>query len=116
LKPENLLLTADGCLKITDFGNAECFRMAWETQAHFSHGICGSQPYIAPEEFTQEWFDPRPVDVWACGIIFVGMLTGHYLWRVAKSPDDPNFKTFLEARRRACSVAAIKALGHVSFT
>jgi protein-serine/threonine kinase len=28
LKLENLLPTADGALKITDFGNAECFRLA----------------------------------------------------------------------------------------
>ncbi|CAG8785344.1 3587_t:CDS:2, partial [Racocetra fulgida] len=75
LKPENLLLTSTGCLKITDFGNGECFKMAWETQPHLSRGVCGSEPYIAPETFTSNWFDPRPVDIWACGIIYMGMIT-----------------------------------------
>ena len=28
LKPENLLLSSNGCLKISDFGSAECFRLA----------------------------------------------------------------------------------------
>ncbi|CAG8559866.1 9156_t:CDS:2 [Diversispora eburnea] len=97
LKPENLLLTSAGCLKISDFGNGECFRMAWETQAHLSHGICGSEPYIAPEEFTEDWFDPRLVDVWACGIIYMGMIMGRHLWKIAKA-EDSNFKIYLEAR------------------
>jgi protein-serine/threonine kinase len=30
LKLENILLTQRGTIKITDFGNAECFRTAWE--------------------------------------------------------------------------------------
>ncbi|CAG8706806.1 4139_t:CDS:2, partial [Dentiscutata erythropus] len=98
LKPENLLLTSTGCLKITDFGNSECFRMAWETQPHLSRGVCGSEPYIAPEEFTGNWFDPRLVDVWACGIIYMGMLTGRHLWRIAKVHEDFNYKYYLESR------------------
>ncbi|CAG8479170.1 14554_t:CDS:2 [Acaulospora colombiana] len=98
LKPENLLLTLNGCLKITDFGNGECFRMAWETQARMSRGICGSEPYIAPEEFIQDWFDPRLVDIWACGIIYMGMITGRHLWRIAKENEDNNFRVYLEAR------------------
>ena len=48
LKPENILLTQHGTIKITDFGNAECFRTAWETDAHMSAGVCGSAPYIDP--------------------------------------------------------------------
>jgi serine/threonine protein kinase len=111
LKPENLLLTGDGCLKITDFGNGECFRMAWETKAHLSHGVCGSEPYIAPEVFAQDSFDPRPVDVWACGIIYMGMLTARHMWRAAKSPEDNNYRTFLEARERGSTVSIIRELG-----
>jgi protein-serine/threonine kinase len=111
LKPENLLLTEDGCLKITDFGNGECFRMAWETKAHLSRGVCGSEPYIAPEVFIQDSFDPRPVDIWACGIIYMGMLTGRHMWRAAKSPEDNNYRTFLEARDRGSTVSIIRELG-----
>ncbi|EAQ91355.1 hypothetical protein CHGG_03290 [Chaetomium globosum CBS 148.51] len=65
LKPENLLLTTHGAIKITDFGNGECFRMAWEADAHMVSGLCGSAPYIAPEEYTAKEFDARAVDVWA---------------------------------------------------
>ncbi|CAG8590866.1 9810_t:CDS:2 [Acaulospora morrowiae] len=110
LKPENLLLTLSGCLKITDFGNGECFRMAWETKAHMSRGVCGSEPYIAPEEFTQDWFDPRLVDIWACGIIYMGMITGRHLWRVAKENEDNNFKVYIEARAHGEYLAPFQKL------
>ena len=73
LKPENLLLTTNGSLKITDFGNGECFRMAWEKEAHLTCGLCGSAPYIAPEEYTDKEFDARAVDVWATGVIYMAM-------------------------------------------
>lgn len=88
LKPENLILTSNGVLKITDFGNGECFRMAWEKDVHLSGGICGSSPYIAPEEYTYEEFDPRPVDIWACGTIYMAMRTGRQLWKTAHKDDD----------------------------
>ncbi|RHZ69309.1 hypothetical protein Glove_284g52 [Diversispora epigaea] len=110
LKPENLLLTSAGCLKISDFGNGECFRMAWETQSHLSRGICGSGPYIAPEEFTEDWFDPRLVDVWACGIIYMGMITGRHLWKIAKAGEDCNFKIYLEARTHGVYLAPFQKL------
>lgn len=57
LKPENLLLTAYGCLKIADFENVEYIRMAGEVDAHMVTGICGSAPYIAPEEYIDKEFD-----------------------------------------------------------
>jgi len=114
LKPENLLLTSIGCLKITDFGNAECFRMAWETKPHLSRGVCGSEPYIAPEEFKENWFDPRLVDVWACGIIYMSMITGRLFWRIAKEKEDCNFKVYLEAKTKGAVLEPFQCLSKVS--
>lgn len=110
LKPENLLLTTHGSLKITDFGNGECFRMAWEKEAHMTAGLCGSAPYIAPEEYTDKEFDPRAVDVWATGVIYMAMRTGRHLWRVAKREEDEFFERYLEGRRDEDGYGPIETL------
>ena len=114
LKPENLLLTTHGSLKITDFGNGECFRMAWETEAHMTAGLCGSAPYIAPEEYVDKEFDPRAVDVWATGVIYMAMRTGRHLWRVAKKDEDEFFAKYLEGRRDEDGYQPIETLHRVS--
>ncbi|KIV77046.1 hypothetical protein PV11_08882 [Exophiala sideris] len=110
LKPENLLLTTHGALKITDFGNGECFRMAWEKEAHMTAGLCGSAPYIAPEEYQGGEFDPRAVDVWACGVIYMAMRTGRHLWRVARKDEDEFYERYLEGRRDEDGYAPIETL------
>lgn len=114
LKPENLLLTQHGALKITDFGNGECFRMAWEKEAHMTAGLCGSAPYIAPEEYTDQEFDPRAVDVWACGIIYMAMRTGRHLWKVAQKGEDEFFDRYLEDRKEESGFRPIEVLKRVS--
>ncbi|OAX77414.1 HAL protein kinase [Emergomyces africanus] len=110
LKPENLLLTTHGALKITDFGNGECFRMAWEKEAHMTAGLCGSAPYIAPEEYVDKEFDPRAVDVWATGVIYMAMRTGRHLWRVAQRDEDEFYDRYLEGRRDEDGYAPIETL------
>ncbi|KAF2114977.1 kinase domain-containing protein [Lophiotrema nucula] len=110
LKPENLLLTQHGSIKITDFGNGECFRMAWEKEAHMTAGLCGSAPYIAPEEYVDKEFDPRAVDVWACGIIYMAMRTGRHLWRVAQKGEDEFFDRYLEDRKEEAGYRPIEVL------
>jgi len=114
LKPENLLLTTHGALKITDFGNGECFRMAWETDPHMVTGLCGSAPYIAPEEYIDKEFDARAVDVWATGVIYMAMRTGRHLWRVAKKDDDEFYERYLEGRRDEEGYGPIETLHRVS--
>jgi len=47
-------------------------------------GRCGTHPYIAPEEYSENEFDPRAADVWATGMIFMAMCAGCLLWDVAK--------------------------------
>jgi protein-serine/threonine kinase len=114
LKPENLLLTQHGSIKITDFGNGECFRMAWEKEAHMTAGLCGSAPYIAPEEYVDKEFDPRAVDVWACGIIYMAMRTGRHLWRLAQKGEDEFFDRYLEDRKEEAGYRPIEVLRRVS--
>lgn len=97
LKPENLLIDASGHLKITDFGVSDVFRTCWEKEAHKSKGLCGSEPYIAPEEFTGEPYDACKVDIWSAGVIYYAMLFHGVPWRQA-SIRDPNYAHFLEHR------------------
>ena len=97
LKPENLLIDAHGHLKITDFGVSDVFRTCWEKEAHKSKGLCGSEPYIAPEEFTGEPYDATKVDIWSVGIIYYAMLFHGVPWRQA-TLRDPNYAYFLEHR------------------
>jgi protein-serine/threonine kinase len=114
LKPENLLLTKQGALKITDFGSGECFRMPWKEEAHMTAGLRGSAPYIAPEEYVDAEFDPRAVDVWAAGIVYMAMRTGRWMWKVAKKCEDENFKCYLTGRRDEDGYGPIETLHRVS--
>ncbi|KAG0284839.1 serine/threonine-protein kinase HAL4/sat4 [Linnemannia gamsii] len=97
IKPENLLLDSQGHIKITDFGVSDVFRMCWETKPHLSKGLCGSEPYIAPEEFKAKEYDARRVDIWACGIVYYCMVYQGIPFRAATA-QDPNFQHFLTMR------------------
>lgn len=72
LKPENLLIH-NGLLKISDFGSADVFRVAWQEHSRLSDGLCGTTPYMAPEIFLDEGYWAAPVDVWAAGIVLFCM-------------------------------------------
>lgn len=97
IKPENILLTTQGVAKISDFGTSAVFRTAWEKECHFSQGACGSEPYVAPEEFICNEYDPRAADVWALGVLYLTMATGTYLWPVAKL-SEPLYEDYIETR------------------
>ncbi|CDK28101.1 unnamed protein product [Kuraishia capsulata CBS 1993] len=89
LKVENLLLTSAGQLKIIDFGTSAVFKTSWEPDVQKSRGACGSEPYVAPEEYISDnEYDPRYADVWSLGIIYLIMVNGGYVWSVAKKSDD----------------------------
>jgi protein-serine/threonine kinase len=100
IKLENLLLSKEGYLKISDFGVAEvfsgehpglraaggeCGKNMGEVRLS-APGICGSLPYIAPEVLEKKGaYDPRPLDVWSCAIVFLNMAFGGAPWQAAKS-------------------------------
>lgn len=68
IKPENLFFDFKGTLKVDfrlmiicpplltneqigDYGASTVYRLPWEATVHMSTGLCGSEPYIAPEQF-----------------------------------------------------------------
>ncbi|KAI9102667.1 kinase-like domain-containing protein [Phlyctochytrium arcticum] len=107
LKPENLLLDAEWrVLKITDFGAAEVFRTCFEKVSRLTSGVHGSEPYIAPEEWTATSYDAPKTDVWACGIIFYTLLHTSIPWRVAKTSDQ-HFARYMDYLSPRTSVTAI---------
>lgn len=57
IKPENLFFDTQGHLKIGDYGASTVYRLPWETTIHMSTGLCGSEPYIAPEQFLGKPYD-----------------------------------------------------------
>ncbi|KAJ2707755.1 hypothetical protein FB645_000528 [Coemansia sp. IMI 203386] len=98
IKAENMLLDARNTIKITDFGVADVFRVAWEQRIHKSRGLCGSEPYIAPEMFSGKSYDGRKVDVWSAAIVYYTMVYNGIPWRIAKD-EDTNYARFIDAMR-----------------
>lgn len=111
LKPENLLLTPQGVLKITDFGFCHDLVPPDGDGVKLLSGMRGSLPYIAPEEHTDKEFDARAADVWACGVIYMFMRSARYLWRSAQA-DDEDYLTYVKDRRVEKGYAPIEHLDH----
>ncbi|XP_069601441.1 microtubule-associated serine/threonine-protein kinase 3-like [Ranitomeya imitator] len=79
LRPQNLLITSAGHIKITDFGCSKLGVMIPKTNTYKQsaenisrefqdHEECGSPYYTAPEVILKNGYG-RPVDWWAMGII-----------------------------------------------
>ncbi|KAF4549310.1 Serine/threonine-protein kinase HAL4/SAT4-like protein [Elsinoe fawcettii] len=111
IKPENLLISPPARLMIADFGCAECFRTSWEAEPRMSSSLRGTTPYISPEQFEKDAFDPRAVDIWACGKVYMAMRLGRHLWMKAKEDEDDLYKQFLQDRQSEGGHAPIESLG-----
>ncbi|XP_072542832.1 testis-specific serine/threonine-protein kinase 6-like [Salminus brasiliensis] len=77
LKCENVLLSADGQVKLTDFGLG-CFVRGYPS---LSQTYCGTLHYCAPEVLLNRPYDPLKSDVWSLGVILYVMVTGFMPFR-----------------------------------
>src|ERR1700688_3660680 len=80
IKPENLMLTREGRVKVLDFGVARRFSLgdaneATLTAATLSTSISGTPAYMAPEVLMQKPYDGR-ADLFSMGLVCYEMLGG----------------------------------------
>jgi eukaryotic-like serine/threonine-protein kinase len=74
VKPENILISKDGRIKVADFGLARNMTMA-QTMTAESSVVLGSISYLSPEQVQRGIADARS-DVYAIGIVLFEMLLG----------------------------------------
>ena len=82
LKGENLLITSNGRLKITDFGFARIAARNEEESKRLT--FCGTDSYMSPEILLGNEFD-LPTDIFSLGVIFCEIAA-------RKLADDNHFK------------------------
>ncbi|MBO4563495.1 MAG: Stk1 family PASTA domain-containing Ser/Thr kinase [Clostridia bacterium] len=73
VKPQNIMITDEGCIKLTDFGIAKFAGNA--TKTYDGKEAMGSVYYISPEQAKGETVDVQ-TDLYSAGIMLYEMLTG----------------------------------------
>jgi serine/threonine protein kinase/sugar lactone lactonase YvrE len=87
IKPDNVIVTRDGVVKILDFGLA---KISLASKITKSHTTLGTAAYMAPEQLRGEEVGPQ-ADIWALGVVLYELLTarlpfaGEYMQALAYS-------------------------------
>jgi tRNA A-37 threonylcarbamoyl transferase component Bud32 len=75
VKPDNIMLTAEGIVKLADLGIAKSFEEADPAQAPGKRRVLGTPHYMAPEQAMGKALDRR-ADIYSLGATLYHMLTG----------------------------------------
>jgi eukaryotic-like serine/threonine-protein kinase len=78
VKPENIMVRADGYVKVLDFGLAKLLEQAADgsaTAETHAGAVMGTLSYMSPEQAAGEPLDAR-TDVWSLGVVLYELATG----------------------------------------
>lgn len=116
VKPENMLLSGQGELKLADFGLATQFLVPGVVgggKRKRCGMVCGSPPYIAPEILEigkgnlkrrqgeeKLGYDPQVADVWSCAIVLFVLLAGNTPWDSPVLEESYEFADFVRSKGR----------------
>lgn len=81
VKPDNLLYSASGTVKVADFGIAKSMNEA-DGARTATNTVIGSPAYMAPEQILGKQLAPA-TDIYALGIVTYQLLSGHLPYPVA---------------------------------
>ncbi|KAJ2289293.1 serine/threonine protein kinase [Coemansia sp. RSA 353] len=98
LKLENCLLTENGIVKIIDFGCATVYKTPFQKEPSKVVGVCGSDPYIAPEVLMSRRQIPyfaQVADIWSVGIMYMCMTLLKFPWRIADTEVDRCYGSYI---------------------
>lgn len=76
VKPENILVSNQGVIKLCDFGFARLVSSGGETYTDY----VATRWYRAPELLVGDTHYGRPVDIWAVGCLFAEIMSGDPLF------------------------------------
>ncbi|MCZ7374884.1 serine/threonine-protein kinase [Micromonospora sp. WMMC250] len=86
LKPQNLMITPTGVIKVLDFGVAALLGPAEASRLTATGRTLGTPAYIAPEQAQGGPVGPA-ADLYALGCVLFEMLAGHPPYEAANAPD-----------------------------
>ncbi|KAK3394012.1 kinase-like domain-containing protein [Podospora didyma] len=128
MKPENLLLDAEGHIKLVDFGFAKRLGNNENDHPVETYTLCGTPEYLAPEVIHNKGHTTA-VDWWALGILIYEFLTGYPpFWhqnpieiykQIVEKPvvfpqDPPISDAAKDIIRQLCTVDRSRRLGNIS--
>ena len=92
ISPQNLIITRDGTLKLTDFGLARALETTRLTSPNL---LKGKAPYMSPEQALGDELDAR-TDLFSAGIVLWEMLAGERLFARKKENHLATIRRILE--------------------